>query len=403
MIAKAIAAGRILLLAVLALAPVAYAQEPDERELEEQERQQAFRDEMTAIVDDLNRGSFARLVTAIDADEMLEAIYGLRLIDTRMKRDFSEQMELPGQFENFIRSQYQAETEAGIKAHLLLVESRGERGRGVVRFDMPYFQANYIEYDLRLAATDKVQVLDWTDYGWGHRFTDRIGLQMIATQPNESAARKLLDFPSAQQADIFQMMEVLKAARDYKFERYWEIVETLDEDMRRQRVIWKLGLDAARDARKRRDQRRVLEAIDKYYPQDVLFALSLLDYYFPDRKYEQARAALVRVQDKLGVDDALTKARLSSADLVMGNTAAALSLAKEATEQEPALELGWWSLFRAQVASADNAAAAETLSRLADTFGHDLDAETLAKDPALRAFVASEEFRAWQQGRDNGG
>lgn len=392
---------RVLLASLLVLAgTTAHAQESlDEREREEQQRQQAFRDGMDAIVDDLNRGSFERLVTAIDADEMLEAIYGLRLIDTRMKRDFTEQMQQPGQFENFIRSQYAPEAEKGIDAHLLLVESRGDRGRAVVRFDMPYFQANYIEYDLKLKAWNNIQVLDWTDYGWGHRFIDRMGVAMIARQPNENAARKLVDYANVQQSEVFQMMEVLKATRDYKFDRYWQIIDTLDADMRRQRVIWKLGLDAAREARKRRDQRRVLEEIDRYYPEDVLFALPLLDYYFPDRQYEKARAALVRVRDKLRVDDALTNARLSSADLVLGNTADALALAQKATTQEPELELGWWSLFRAEVASADHAAAAETLGHLADTFGYELDAETLAKDPALRQFVASDAFRALHQAR----
>ncbi len=373
------------------------AQEADPREQQELERQQAFRDGVTAIVDDLNRGSFDRLVSAIDADEMLESIFRLRLIDQRMKRDFLEQMEQEGQFEQFIRSQYQAEAEEGIRARLLVVESRGDRGRAVVRFDMPYFQASYIEYDLRLGPSNAVQVLDWIDYGWGHRFSDRMGLAMIVRQPKESSVRKLIDFPSAQQAEVFQVMEALKATRDYKFDRYWQIIESMDEDMRRQRVVWKVGLDATREARKRRDQRRVLEAIDKYHPDDILFALPLLDYYFPDRQYQKAYDALVRVRDTLRVDDALTNARLSSAELVMDDVDAAVQSAAKAVEQEPDLELGWWSLFRAKVAAGDHEAAAAALTVLTGTFGHDLSAETLAKDPMLREFLASEAFQSWQQ------
>lgn len=384
----------------LFLSAVAAAQEIDPREQEELDRQQAFRDGMAAIVEDLNRGSFDRLVSAIDADAMLEAIFGLKLVDQRLKRDFLEQMEQEGQFEQFIRSQYQAEAEEGIRARLLLVESRGDRGRAVVRFDMPYFQASYIDYDLRLGGGNKIEVLDWTDYGWGHLFTDRVGLAMIAQQPNVNNVRKLMDNPSAPQADVFQVMEVLKATRDYKFDRYWQIIESMNEKNRRQRVIWKLGLDAAREARKRRDQRRILESIAEFYPDDLLFALPLLDYYFPDRQYEKARDALVRVRDKLGVDDALTKARLSSAELVTNNIELAVELAAEAVTQEPELELGWWSLFRAQVAAGDHPAAVEALAVLSGTFGHELDAETLSKDPMLRSFVSSEAFRDWQKGSD---
>lgn len=371
----------------------------DAREKEEQARQQAFRDGMTIIVDDLNRGSFKRLVGALDKDELLETIYGLRLIDQRMKRDFSERMDDPYQFEGFIASQYQAEAEEGIRARLLLVESRGDRGRAVVRFDMPFFQANYIEYDLTLKAKNRIQVLDWTDYGWGHRFTDRMGLAMIVRQPNPNAARKLVDYPTVKETELFQVTEVLKAARDYKFDRYWQIVDAMQEQLKRQRVVWKLGLDASKEARKRRDQRRVLEGIDRYYPEDVLFSLSLLDYYFPDRQYEKAYDALVRVRDELGVDDALTHARLSSAVLVMERTDEAVELAEKATAQEPELELGWWSLFRAQVMKGDFDAAVGPLETLVGRFGHNLDAETLSKDPTLRAFASSDAFRGWQESR----
>ena len=378
-------------------APAATQVATDVTQQEEAARLQVFQDGMSAIVEDLNRNSFARLVAAIDAEAMLEQIYGLRLIDQRMKRDFSERMSGPGQFENFIRSQYQVEAENGIRARLLVVQSRGDRGRAVVRFDMPFFQANYLEYDLRLVEGNRLQVLDWTDYGWGHRFTDWIGLAMIAQQPNDNAARKLVDFPSVQQAQLFQIMEILKATRDGKLDRYWQIVDTMDEEMRRQRVVWKLGLDATRQARKRRDQRKVLEGIDKYHPQDVLFALPLLDYYFPDQQYQKAYESLVRVRDKLGVDDALTNARLSSAELVLNQIDAALASAKKATKQEADLELGWWSLFRAQVAAGDHAAATDVLNTLSRDFEYQLDMETLSKDAFLRDFVASDAFRDWQQ------
>ncbi len=389
---------RLFATAVLCiLGAPAFGQEVDSREQEELERQEGFRDGMTVIVEELNRGSFDRLVSAIDADEMLESIFGLRLIDQRMKRDFIEQMEQEGRFEQFIRSQYQAEAEEGIRARLLTVESRGDRGRAVVRFDMPHFQASYLEYDLRLGPSNNVQVVDWVDYGRGHRFTDRVGLAMIVQQPKETSVRKLIDFPTAQQAEVFQVMEALKATRDNKFDRFWQIIDSMDEDMRRQRVVWKVGLDAAREGRKRRDQRRVLEGIDKYHPEDVLFALPLLDYYFPDRQYQKARDALVRVRDKLRVDDALTNARLSSTELVIGNIDEAVQLAAKAIEQEPDLELGWWSQFRAQVAAGDHETAAEALTALNGTFGHDLTAETLSKEPALRDFIESEAFRSGQQ------
>lgn len=386
---------RFIVLVFLA-SPVAMAQTSLEQlEQEEAARQQVFNDRMQAIVEDLNRGSFTALTDAIDRDALLERIFGLRLIDPRLKRDFREQMEEGGRFEGFIASQYQAEAKDGIRARLLLVESRGQQGRAVVRFDMPFFQANYLDYDLALDEEGRLRVVDWTDYWWGHRFTDHIGLSLVQAQPNANAARKLVDYRSISETEVFQVSEVLKATRVGDLERYFEIYETLGPRLEGQQVVLKLGLDTARKARNRRAQRTVLQAIDAHQPEDPLFALALLDYYFPSKQYEKAWDALVRVRDALGVDDGLTNARLSAARLVMGDVEDANRLADTAIEREPGLELGWWSALRARVAASDFDAAADALSKLAGEYGHELGPDALGKEPAMREFLASEAYRTW--------
>lgn len=392
----------LIFAAMVFWAPSLLAQEPvDERVVEEERLQKVFQDGMAQIVAELNQGSFNKLVEAIDRDAMLEEIFGLRLIDQRMKRDFRERMAEEGSFAGFIQSQYRLEAEEGIKARLLTVESRGTRGRAVVRFDLSHFRANYIEYQLQLDDNERLQVTDWTDYYWGHVFTEHMGLKMIQAQPNPNAARKLVDFPNVREAQVFQIMEVLKATRDYNFERYFEIVDTMDPEMKRQRVVMKLGLDATREARKRREQRQVLEAIAQYHPNDLLFSLPLLDYYFPARKYEPALDALQRVQAKLRIDDGVTMARLSAAQLVLGNVEEALATAEASVAAEPDLELGWWAVFRARVAAGEFSAAVEVLDTLSSDYGHSLGPDTLGKDKTLSKFVGSQAYRDWHAGQSD--
>ena len=163
----------------------AYAQtdmdELEERERREAEMQAAFAAQMTEVVADLNEGSFRDLSQAIDRDDFIERIFNLRLIDPKIRRDFRDQMKKePQQFEDFIASLFSVETKDGYSAKLLLVESRGDRGRAVVRFDLPYFQVNYQDYDLRLRGNDKLVVVDWKDYLWGYDATDRVALQLIS-------------------------------------------------------------------------------------------------------------------------------------------------------------------------------------------------------------------------------
>jgi hypothetical protein len=333
---------------------------------------------------------------------MLERIFGIRLIDPRAKRDFRESMKEDERFAGFMQSQFAMEAAEGIKARLLIVESRGDRGRAVVRYDMPYFQVNYHDYDLRLDDKGRLVIVDWTDYYWGHRFSDRMGLTMIQRQPNKNAVRKLIDFPSVREQQVFQVIEVLKATRDRDFNRYFEVVDTLSADLKRQRVVVKVGIDGTRQARARRAQQRVLKMIDEYFPEDPLYSTALLDLYFPAREYQKAYDALIRLQDALDVEnDGVMQARLSSAALVLGRAEDAIAFAESSVAAEPDLELGWWAVLRSQVAARQYDQAVNALTRLEGDFGHSLGPDALGKDPAMQEFARSEQYRQWFEGRSS--
>ncbi len=372
----------------------------DEREAREQVRQEAFRAGMSRIVDNLNAGSFMLFKEAIDKDDFLDRIFGLRLIDGGLKRNFRKDMGDASKWAGFIESLFSDEAEKGIHATLLIVESRGDRGRAVVRFDMSFFRANYHEYDLRLDGEGRMIIVDWNDYYWGHKYTDRMGLTLVQAKPNRNAARKLVDFSNVSEEQIFQIMELLKATRDRDFKRYEQIMKTLDKRLRSQRTIIKLGLDAARAARKRRTQRDILENVAELFPDDPLFSLALLDFYLPAKRYQDAYDSLARLRDHLRVDDALLNARLSSVLLVMERVDDAHALALKSVTQEPGLELGWWSVLRARVTAENFGDAIEALETLENNFGQSLGPDALSKDPMFRKFMLSAEYRAWFEGSD---
>jgi tetratricopeptide (TPR) repeat protein len=372
--------------------------EIDEREVLEREQQQAFRDGMTAIVGSLNSGSYALFTNAINRDEFLERIFDLRFIDGGIKRELRKDMGDPAKWASFVESFFMSEAEQGMKARLLIVESRGNRGRAVVRYDMSFFRANYHEYELRLDDKGRMRIIDWNDYFWGHSFTDRMGLTLIQAKPNANAARKLVTYSNIREEEIFQVMEILKATRARNFTRYAEILESADDRLRSQPVIIKLGLDAARAARKRNAQREALIMVDAQFPNDPLFTLALMDYYLPEKRYQDAYDALTRLQKHLRIDDALVNARLSSVALVMQQYDHAHELAVKSVTQEPDLELGWWSVFRARVTAENFAEAIVALEKLENDFGHSLGPDALTKDPMFRKFMLSDEYRAWFEG-----
>jgi predicted Zn-dependent protease len=140
-----------------------------------------------------------------------------------------------------------------------------------------------------------------------------------------------------------------------------------------------------------------VEILANTYPDEPLYSLMLLDYYFPSRKYEEAMQALQRLSKRLGVDDAAMDARFSATALVLGNTADALAYAEKATEREPGLELGWWSSLQIRAAMSDFAAATEVLKTLQDDFGYDLSPEFLQRDKSYAQLLASSDYKQWRE------
>jgi len=368
----------------------------NDAEQEEAAKQQAFQSGAQRIVDGFNAGSTDAFVDSLDQADLLERVFGLRLIDQRIKKQVRE--GLPQSFLRSITSSLPVGNET-IKVTLLEVESRGDRGRAVVRFDYPKFQFNYHEYDLRLDTNGKVVVYDWIDFLDGNLFTEAAGRSMVMAAPGKAAARKLLDFQNVSENELFQFAELLKAARDRKLDRYLEIRDGMQERFQRQRIVVETNVDLARQVRKRRQMVAGLAIMAKYYPEEPLYSLMLLDYYVPARRLDEAVAALQRLSERLDVADAAMEARLSAVALSKGEPQAASTLADAALTLENDLEIAWWSALKARVALEDFARATEALQQLEAQFGWDLGTETLQQDKSYRGLLASSEYQAWLESR----
>jgi len=377
--------------AVLMIAPLMAGAAEDAEKIE-MARREAFRTGMEEIVVDLNSGSYQRFINAIDQNDMIDRIYGLRLIDQQVKKQFNERLEFI--YNDMIELEFAA-PEDGLKVKLLGVESRGDRGRAVIRIDYPKFEFNYHEYDLRLDSRNRLIVVDWTDYLWGYEFSESVGQALVMSAPSKPAMRKLLDFQNVRENDLFQFGELLKASRDTKLDRYLEILNKMDSRFQRQRIIVETSARVAKRARKRRPYIAALQVLAEVFPNDPLYTLMLLDVYFPTKKYAEAMQALQGLSDELDFPDAAMEARKSAAALVMGNPTDAAALADLALELEPGLELGWWSALGARVELADFKGSVEVLQKLESEFGWDLGPDKLEKNQQYAQLLASVEFKSW--------
>jgi len=358
----------------------------------EDDDQQTFRADFQHVIEALNADSLEPFLAAIDKEDLLDRIFGLRLIDQKVKKAFQ------GDFDNNLLSMVKAtiaQRDGAIKATLLDFESRGNRGRAVVRFDLPEFQFSYHEYDLRRDNNGRLIIVDWIDFLQGEQFSKDIGTSLVMALPGKPATRKLLDLQNVNDNELFKMTELLKAVRDRRTDKYLELVTAFDERFQGQRVVVLAGVHLAKQVGNRRMLRKALIAVARYFPDEPLYSLMLLDYYFPTRRYEDAAQSLLRLQERLGVEEAAMQARLSAAALVMGSAEEASAYADSAIGLEPSLELGWWSAMRARVALSQFDRTVEVLQELEQKFGRSLGPEALEIDKSLAELVASEEYKSW--------
>jgi len=378
----------------------ALADEAEDAAQAEARKQEAFRAGVARIVNDLNSGVFDSFIGAVNQQDMLDRIYGLRLIDQRIKKQFEGNLE--GSWPGLIKGGVvpsRGVPEDGLRFTLLGVESRGDLGRAAVRSDLDNFQFNYFDFDLRLDQRENVVIVDWIDFLDGQAFSQGVGLYLVLAQPSKSALRKLLDFSNVSERELFQFGELMKAARDGNLAKFNELRDSIQPRFQRQRIIVESGVRVARNVRRRREMVAALGIMAEYFPEEPLYSLMLLDYYFPQKKFEEGIAALQRLSDRLDVEDAAMDARLSAALLASGNPAEAVAYADLALGREPGLELGWLSALNARNAVGDFAGAVEALAQLEGEFDYDLSPETLEKSRVFGQLMASGEFAAWLETR----
>ena len=388
---------------VLALAAPLVADEVDDPAAVEARKQAAFQAGFAALVNDLNRQYTGSFVSSIDRNDMLERIYGLRLIDQRIKRQFEENLE--NSFGPMVESGagiaragivpvFRA-PETGARYTILGIESRGDLGRAVVRIDLDDYQFNYQVFDLRLDGREQVVVVDWTDYLAGITFSESVGRYLVMATPSKNALRKMLDVTNASDRELYLFGELLKAARDGNLAKYDEVLDSMQPRFQRQPIVVESGVHAAKARKNRRAMVTAVSKMAEHHPEEPLYSLMLLDYLFPNRKYEEGIAALSRLADALGVPDAAMDARLSAAYLAAGNTTEAVIHADAATEREPGLELGWLSALNARNAAKHFPGTVLAISELESRFGYDLGPETLKKSKVFGDLIASAEYQAW--------
>ncbi len=356
-----------------------------------------LRNQFDAIIDGLNNDSFERFMRAIDENDMTTRIYERRLIEPQIKTAFNED------FSNLVPSMFVSSLPTS-KTEILgtVVDYRfsGDEGRAVVRYAASGYRFAYHVYELRAGDNGRLYLVDWLDYFQGGRFTDEVGDSLVRMLPSKPATRNALtNRAAAGDAEIFQVSELFKAARDSKPERFFQIYDALDDVLLSEEVVARLNWHMVLMARDTARIESAARQIEELFGDDPLYSQALARYYIGSKQFDRAIASLERLEQGLGMTDGAIESLKVSAALALGNAEDATKYARQAIEAEPALELTWWSVLRARTAAGDFTGAIEAIARLEDDFGESLSPQRLRKDPYLRVLSARQEYLDWRATR----
>ncbi len=358
------------------------------------------RAEMAEVIDDLNDDSYKKFHAAISERDMKQRILGNLSIGPDVAGAFAQNFD--ASMESWLSGSFPVDEREDIIGALVDFKLDGASGTALVRYELPNYRYSYHLYELQVNKRGRVTIVDWLDYLQAHRLSVFAGHSLVWSMPNEMAIRGLLTLSPLNSKQIFQTRELLKAYRDSAHDRFFDIVDDMDAALRDDPFIVDLNAHVALLAQDSQRYDEALLELLAHYSDNALYALTFVDYYMWSTQYDRALEVMQTFQEAIGIDDGATLSRMSALALATGDAENAVAYAARATAFEPELELGWWSLLRAQSSSADFPGATETLTRLEEGFGHRLDAVKLMKD-RFRGFTklaASQEFKDWRAARD---
>ena len=364
-----------------------------------------LRAQFGAIIDGLNGNTFRPFHAAIENDEFLNRIAGTRVIDRdarqQMAIDFDARIEAIF-VDAFPRARNEAQASGDIIGTLVSFEESGGRARALVRFEGKGFRYSYHAYEVVQGRGGGVKIVDWFDFYNGAWFSEMVANSLVKLMPTQQAVASVLELPNATGGQLFQVGELLKAARDRNPQRYFDIIENMDEVLREEPFIVAMHFHWCRLLQDPGRLQAAAGDLARLFPGDPRFSLSLAEYYVQRRRFGEAIEQFETLQEALGAKDGVVESLKATAAMALGEFERAEAYAESATRVEPGLELAWWTLLRTRTAAEDYEGALEPLTALEERFGHLLIPQTLRRDRFLKILIDQPAYQDWRAARDAG-
>lgn len=280
-----------------------------------------------------------------------------------------------------------ARFESGGRMDLLRAQIDGE-SRVVFRI-LSSEGLDYAAYYVGDTGRGEPRIYDVHNYGTGLRFSEGVAEMAQALLPNARISP----------AETARLTKVVAEARDAMRAgdntRALRLLESLPARLQQTRPIMLIEahLSASRGPAA---HRRALDAYRRRYPGDPSLDLQLITLYVETGAYDQALAAVDRLDAALGGDPWLHVVR-GNVEIARGDLDAAWRHAGDARRAAPEMIEVYWNLLELALTREDYPGALEIIRELESEFGIVLDVEAMREVDIYDGLLESDEWRAYRE------
>jgi len=341
----------------------------------------------------LREGDPTFLTKSLDMDGIL----------ARVMRGFAGPEELREAFGAALRKSFQfgakIRDSTGQTGSYRLLRIREFQGRPAALFRLVNEESGVVYHELALAAdpSGAVRIADVYVHNSGEWIgeTFRRGFLPMA----DSAQKDFLETLEGEEklflqniSEVQGILLLIKAARAADALKMWT---ALPEPLRKNKNLLLMRLSLAAEVGAR-ELDAAIEDFGKVFPDEPALDLALMDILTEQKKFEEAFAAIARIEKSLGGDPYLHVLR-AGVLLKQDKFAEAKAWAQKTVEAEPTLVDGPIALLTISLLEKNHAETARLLAALETEFT--LTMGDLTKAQQYEHFVKSKEYAAWLESR----
>ena len=277
---------------------------------------------------------------------------------------------------------------------LMEIYQEQNRWRARFRFWSPEQGLNYHELILGRSPDQQVRIVDAYILALGELFSMTLRRMILefAASENRSFVERLSGNERSMVTHMDDVQRLAEAVRQGRPQVALDIYHGLPKDLQKQKTLLAMRLTVAGTLQDENEIEQAFLALKHEYPHDASLDLMSIDYHIGREEFDDALAAVDRLDKSVNGDRYLDMMR-ANVFILAGELEKARELIHVLIQEQPELGQAYWTAASVELAAKDHAATLAWLKRIDQNF--DVQWNDLTLEPDYADFIQSPAYQAW--------